>query len=77
MSIPKFDLKNNTIDGKKIETSCESCTRLPVCWLVVSLKNALKGHEEQTGTLMFEWKKLGEICEQYHTLGPIITVGGL
>jgi len=77
MHTPKFDIKNNTIDGKKITTSCENCTHLPVCWLVVSLKNALEGHEKVTGTVMFDWKMLAEICDQYHTLGPMITVDGL
>jgi hypothetical protein len=72
MNSTTLDLARGTINGKKIVQSCENCTRLPVCWLVVSLKNALAGHEQATGTKMFDWKRLGEICDQYHTVGPII-----
>jgi hypothetical protein len=77
MTVPTIDLKRGTVNGKKIEQSCENCTRLPVCWLVVSLKNAMAGHEQQTGVKMFDWKKLGLICDQYITVGPITITADL
>ena len=64
----EIDLKNLVITR-----NCKNCLRLPVCWLVVSLKNALDGHQKVAGIMMFEWSKLGEVCEQYASV-PIMTV---
>lgn len=67
-SMPTIDLKNGTVNGKILEHTCKGCVRLPVCWLVVSVKNAIGQHQELTGTKMFDWVKLGEICDQFHNI---------
>lgn len=64
----KIDIKNGTVNGKKVARTCEGCVRLPVCWLVLSVKNAIEQHEKMTGTLMFDWKRMGEICDQFHNI---------
>jgi len=76
-STPIIDLKNGTVDGKKIERTCKNCMRLPVCWLVVSVKNALEGHEKAMNIKMFEWEKLGAVCDQHYDAPFAVLEGDL
>lgn len=53
---------------------CTSCRHLSVCWLVPSVKNALAGHEQQTGVVMFKWEAMAEICSKYDSFGMQVSV---
>jgi len=67
-------LKAVRLEELDISKSCKSCRHLAVCWLVPSVKNALKGHSEQTSIMMFPWETLAIICTKYDYMGMQIEI---